>query len=167
MSPEANSFLSEDDLKKFAENYEINGDDLKHELPLIRKLIDKESRKPKSVSDFFSMVRPYRNAFESLHGLFLIAVTLQVTSASCERSFSKMKIVKRKNPILLMHLHYRRKKKRQWYVHPLNVPRNIRSECCLVEDMREMDPEVHFDYFRMSKERFDELLEKLELFIYH
>lgn len=37
---------------------------------------------------------------------------------------------------------------RQWYVRPLNVVRMVQSEFRLVEDMREMDPERHFQYFR-------------------
>ena len=88
------TFLREDDLKSFALSYSVNQSDLKHELPLVKKLLQKEPQPPTSLLEFLSFIHPYKSAFDCLYRLLLIAVTLPVTSASCERSFSKMKIVK-------------------------------------------------------------------------
>ena len=86
--------MSERLLVDFAIAYSICGHDLKHEIPLVKKLLLKESEQPTSLEQFLSFLSPYRAAFEWLYKLLLIAVTLPVTSASCERSFSKMKVVK-------------------------------------------------------------------------
>ena len=37
---------------------------------------------------------------------------------------------------------------RQWYVRPLNLMRDFIGESMLLEDMRNLDPERHFQYFR-------------------
>lgn len=95
LCPGQQSFLCEKDLIQFAVAYSVNPDDLKHEIPLIKKLLTKESQQqPKTMVQFLSLLLPYKAAFDCLYKLLLIAVTLPVTSASCERSFSKMKLIK-------------------------------------------------------------------------
>ena len=94
LDPTAESFLSEQDLTAFAELYSIDKYDLVHELLLVKKLITKKEDRIKSNTDFLKYLCPYKAAFECLHKLLLISVTLPVTSASCERSFSKMKLIK-------------------------------------------------------------------------
>jgi len=78
-------------LKKFANAYSISENDLKHETLLAKTLLRKESQLPSSLEQFISFISPYKGAFDCLYKLLLIAVTLPVTSASCERIFSKMK----------------------------------------------------------------------------
>ncbi len=50
------------------------------------------------------------------------------------------------------------KKERRWYVRPINLTRNSHGESHLVEEMRLFDEETHFNYFRMSRRKFDRLL---------
>jgi len=52
------------------------------------------SQLPTSLEQFISFIVPSQGAFDCLYKLLLIAVSLPVTSASCERIFSKMKLVK-------------------------------------------------------------------------
>ena len=92
--PGGRTFLSEKHLKKFANAYSISENDLKHETLLAKTLLRKESQLPSSLEQFISFISPYKGAFDCLYKLLLIAVTLPVTSASCERIFSKMKWVK-------------------------------------------------------------------------
>ena len=69
--------------------------------------------------------------------------------------------------VLLALLLARRRKKRnnktRSYIRPLNSLRNVRGEyAILVNDLRSMDEERHFQFFRMSKERYNDLLRRLK-----
>ncbi|XP_064089194.1 uncharacterized protein LOC135203389 [Macrobrachium nipponense] len=46
LCPAGQTFLHEDDLKSFALSYSVNQSDLKHELPLVKKLLQKEPQPP-------------------------------------------------------------------------------------------------------------------------
>ena len=94
LDPTAESFLSEENLLAFAKIYSIDKQNLEHEIPLVKKLIANTNENLMSILDFLKYLRPYKAAFECLHKLLLISVTLPVTSASCERTFSKMKLIK-------------------------------------------------------------------------
>ena len=95
LCPGQQSFLGEKDLIRFAVAYSVNPDDLKHEEPLIRKLLTKKPQQQlKTIVQLLTLLLPYKAAFDCLYKLLLIAVTLPVTSASCERSFSKIKLIK-------------------------------------------------------------------------
>ena len=94
LCPGQQSFLCEKDLIQFSVAYSVNPDDLKHEVPLIQKLLTKEpQQQPKTIVRFLSLLLPYEATFDCLYKLLLIAVTLPLTSGSCERSFLKMKLI--------------------------------------------------------------------------
>ena len=94
LCPGGQTFLSTHDLKNYATAYSLNAADLQHEIPIVKKLIIKQPDPPKSMAEFLSFLCSYKAVFDCLFNLLLISVTLPVTSASCERSFSKMKLVK-------------------------------------------------------------------------
>lgn len=94
LCPGGQTFLLEEDLKAYAMAYSVSQNDLQYEIPLVKKLLTKEPIQPTSITQFLSFLSPYKAAFDCLYKLLLISVTLPVTSASCERSFSKMKLVK-------------------------------------------------------------------------
>jgi len=92
--PRGRTFPSEEHLKKFANAYSVSENDLKHETLLAKNLLRKESQLLTSLEQFISFIAPYKGMFDCLYKLLLIAVNLPVTSPSCERIFSKMKLVK-------------------------------------------------------------------------
>ncbi len=61
-----------------------------------------------------------------------------------------------------------KKRHRRWYVRPLNQNRDQDSEYFrLIRPMRVIDKEYHHAYFRISRDRFDDLLKKVEPLITH
>ena len=66
--------------------------------------------------------------------------------------------------LLLLHRQRQRRKRRdrRWYVRPLNTTRDRDGEfVSLVLPMRSLDEERHFQYFRMSAPKFDDLLSRV------
>ena len=57
---------------------------------------------------------------------------------------------------------------RRFYVRQLNVDREQNGELHRrVKRMREVDPQIHREYFRMTKEQFDLILDKIRDRIAH
>lgn len=61
-------------------------------------------------------------------------------------------------PFVALYVYMNKKKTRRWCVRPLNESRENNGEGLLAEEMRLYDEETHFKYFRMNREKFDELL---------
>ena len=85
LSPTSESFLDHSALKEIALRYGICHDGLIQEIPLVKRLVSNDC---KSVLEFLTQLYPYKQSFDCLYNLLLISVTLPVTTASCERSFS-------------------------------------------------------------------------------
>ena len=98
LNPNNKHFLSMSNLKPFAEQFNINCEDLHHELHQAKRLIQRKTDEgksvPKSVLKFTEEIEPYKEAFHELYRLCKIAVTVPVTSASSERSFSALSRIK-------------------------------------------------------------------------
>ena len=64
----------------------------------LRRLIDRTKEKddvvPCTMLELAKFLESYKLAFQELYRLVYIALTLPVSSASCERSFSAMKHIK-------------------------------------------------------------------------
>ena len=85
------------------------------------------------------------------------------SSADSSSSEEELELV-----LTLLALHRKRRKrkrKRRMWVQPIFVRRRQQGEYHqLLQELRLTDPELHFKYLRMSKERFDSLLEKVNKF---
>ena len=97
LNPENATFLEKESLEPMAQLYGIKKDDLLAEVHQMRRLLERKKEQGETLSstlEFLSMLKPYKDSFEDIYKLLRIAVTLPVTSASCERSFSCMRRVK-------------------------------------------------------------------------
>lgn len=96
LNPKSKSFLSEEMVLGLASLYECDLDDLKHELHQARKVVQRKAQcgnNMSSVVEFTTFLEPYKEVFHQLFRLCRIAVALPVSSASCERSFSALKLI--------------------------------------------------------------------------
>ena len=91
--PASNRFLRYEDLKRFADSYNISTDGLEVEVSLLRKVVPDRSD-ISSLASFRNYLYSSRPAYESIFKLTQIALTIAVTSAECERSFSSLKRIK-------------------------------------------------------------------------
>ena len=68
--------------------------DLQAESHSAKRLMQRKSTELSSLIDLLQFLKPYKDAFYELWRLIQIALTLPVSSAGCERSFSKLRIIK-------------------------------------------------------------------------
>uniref|UniRef100_A0A8C5AUR6 HAT C-terminal dimerisation domain-containing protein n=1 Tax=Gadus morhua TaxID=8049 RepID=A0A8C5AUR6_GADMO len=97
LSPKHASFLDKKCLQPMAQFYLVTEENLKAELHQIQRLLERKKAQGHVVNDtleFLALMRPYRDAFVDLYRLICISLTLPVTSASCERSFSCLRRIK-------------------------------------------------------------------------
>lgn len=99
LSPQSDAFLKESDVFSFGRLFNADIDDLGHELHQFKRVLDRkiqsgEVKKPCSTVELVCFIEPYREVFFELFRLCKIAVTFPVSSASCECSFSTMKLIK-------------------------------------------------------------------------
>ena len=74
-------------------------------------------------------------------------------------SFSKMD--PELTDLLALRLYIKtRQKRRREYILPIYEKRRIQSQMCLVKELY-YDEERHFNYFRMTRHRFEDLLRKV------
>lgn len=98
LNPKSNHFSDEEALLPFAALYDCNAEDLTHELHQFKRILDRKIQAgteiPSSILDVTKILEPNREIFHELFRLYKIAVTLPVSTASCERSFSALKLIK-------------------------------------------------------------------------
>lgn len=97
LDPKHSSFLQEQALTGMATSYSVSEKDLKMEIHQVKRLIARKEDNGLEIGttmELATMLEPYKDAFQDLYKLVCIAVTLPVTSAACERSFSCLKLVK-------------------------------------------------------------------------
>ena len=88
-SPDSNHFLDPDSLTPMIEEYSLDRDSIRMEAVLAR-----HSLKGKEIDDLSDIIRelhPLQSAFPILFKLVHIALTIVVSTAECERTFSALK----------------------------------------------------------------------------
>ncbi|XP_077053348.1 zinc finger MYM-type protein 1-like [Siphateles boraxobius] len=98
LHPNSNSFLQESPFFSFAEIYESDLDDLKHELHQAKRILERKRKEGMqsltSILEFTVFLEPFKEVFHELFRLCKIAIAIPVSTASCERSFSTLKLIK-------------------------------------------------------------------------
>ncbi|XP_041856904.1 zinc finger MYM-type protein 1-like [Melanotaenia boesemani] len=97
LNPSSPTFLTEEAVLLLANAYGSNIEDLKHELHQTKRVLDRkkgEKESPTTLMEFTQFLDPYQDVFFELFRLCKIAVVLPVSSASCERSFSSLRLIK-------------------------------------------------------------------------
>ena len=91
-SPQCTQFLEPAQLQPLIDCYSLDCESLKMESALAKCTL--VSKTMESVADVFKELSPLKEAFPTLLKLLQIALTICVSSASCERSFSALKRIK-------------------------------------------------------------------------
>ena len=101
LHPESKQFLDEEKISAMATHYQVDLPDLSAELHTAKRLLqrkkislDGSETAMDSTIQFLKLLESYRDALYELYCLVVIACTLPATSAGCERSFSKLKLMK-------------------------------------------------------------------------
>ena len=91
-SPQSAQFLEPAQLQPLIDCYNLDCESLKMESILAKRTLAKKTMG--SIADVFKELSPLKEAFPTLLRLLQIALTICVSSASCERSFSALKRIK-------------------------------------------------------------------------
>lgn len=84
------SFLDKQLLLPMARHYGVSEENLSAELYQVRRLLQRKEEQRHTIhstKEFHSWMRPYKDAFMNLYTLICIALTLSVTSVSCDAVF--------------------------------------------------------------------------------
>jgi len=98
LTPNSSCFLDVSKMSAFIKLYGGNYEDISHEVYQLRRLIESTTENndvvPCTMLELAQFLEPYKLAFQEMYRLVCIALTLPVSSASCEHSFSAMKLIK-------------------------------------------------------------------------
>ena len=92
-SPSSSIFLSIPDMKPFAFSYGIDVTSLDIEIALTKRSLTLDTSQA-SITEFASYLYSCQPAFKTLFEIVQVALTISITSAECERSFSSLKRIK-------------------------------------------------------------------------
>ncbi|CAF1268253.1 unnamed protein product [Rotaria sordida] len=94
LSPNSPTFLNFDSLKSFAEHLDLDVPALLNELIGVKPMLQLQNKLLANIIDLYQALYPFTEAFPTLVTLIKSAITMPVSSTTCERTFSKMKMIK-------------------------------------------------------------------------
>ena len=90
--PESENFLNVDVIDEFALHIDADRSNLKNEFQVLKSMFNSENTS--SIFEFLRRIIPLCTAFPQTMKMIKGALTMPVSQVTCERSFSKMKIIK-------------------------------------------------------------------------
>ena len=94
LDPKSEKFLDFENVKPLAAHYKLNLEDIKSEMRLAKRMIERSNTNLETVIDVCEHLKPLTMAFEELYKLVKIAAIIPVSTAACERTFSKLSLIK-------------------------------------------------------------------------
>ncbi|CAF3818324.1 unnamed protein product [Adineta steineri] len=92
LCPDHDNFLDHSLLKAFAIQLKVDLCLFYNELQVLKPMLKKLSLK--TIVDLYTEILPLKNAFPTVIHIVVAAMTIPVSSTTCERSFSRMKLIK-------------------------------------------------------------------------
>lgn len=120
-------FLDSSLLSSLASSYNIDSDHLCDECPLAKRALQEKIDSLDTVLDVYSELQPFQLAFPTLVKLLQVALTVVVSTAQCERSFSALARIK-------THLRTRMRDERLADISLLSLERDITTRSTLFID---------------------------------
>lgn len=98
LNPCSATFCEKDVVFPFASKYNCSTDDLQYEIPQLKRILERKQSSgqetPKALIELAAFLESYKEVFHQMFKLCKIALALPVSTASCERSFSMLKLIK-------------------------------------------------------------------------
>ena len=94
LDPTSNKFLDFDRISPLARHYNLNLEDIQMETKQAKRMLEKKGKVFETIDEFAEFLNPLNLALSELCKAVKIAMTLPVSTAGCERTFSKLKIIK-------------------------------------------------------------------------
>ena len=90
--PESKNFLNIDGIDEFSHRIDTDSNTLKNEFIVMKSML--QSKTINDVIEFLNEIIPLSSAFPQTLRMIKNAITMPISQVICERSFSKMKIIK-------------------------------------------------------------------------
>ena len=94
LCPERDNFLQAESIQGFSSLVKANFSSISNEIQVLKPML--KDRGLKNIVDFYVELLPLKQAFPTVMFLLSIALTIPISSTTCERTFSKMKLIKTK-----------------------------------------------------------------------
>ncbi|CAF3356887.1 unnamed protein product [Rotaria socialis] len=92
LSPQGKSFLNYDLLLPLAKHIDCDQSHLFNEIQVLKQML--ENKKLSSIAELYQHMKPLEQAFPRIMSMVQAALTIPVSSSTCERVFSKMNLIK-------------------------------------------------------------------------
>jgi hypothetical protein len=92
LCPDSDKFLQKEVLKPFAVQMKADLSSLFNEIEVLKSML--KDTKLKSIVDLYVELLPLKQTFPTTISLIIAAITIPISSTTCERTFSKIKLIK-------------------------------------------------------------------------